>query len=183
MSTKVNNKAKVAKAIRERIYNATADYSVENLWQLLEIVNTKNLTNQQLVVEQPSVCKIEVEKPIPQRAVVNYVSVDNEVAVGMIYTYLISLEENTPTIHPAFKGRIANPTHANRRLMYSYFFANECKLTNSIPAEVAEAYKANPVKLDKVQREFVTNYLTNNPDFSDKLRSYGKAHYLKAVVA
>lgn len=184
---KANATDKVAKAIREQITKATANYTVSELWQLLEIVNTKS------VKSEITTCGIPANNPIPTtarlRSKVEYVSVDNESAAALIYSYLLSVENNKADsrnlvkIHKAFNGNVANPTHANRRLLYSYFFANECSLTNSIPAKVAAAYSKQPSSLDKVQREFVDNYLDNHPEFAATLRSYKEAHYLRAVVA
>lgn len=183
---------KVSQAIRYQINANMAHLSIDELWQVLEVVNRKSLGVS--VTE-----KIEMDNPIPNKAIikrntvkrntVKYISVDDSTAASLIYTYLMSIEDNkdnsrnTIKINKAFHGNIANPTHANRRLLYSYFFRNECKVANSVPAEVAEAYKAQPLILDKVQRKFVDNYLNNNPEFAIKLRSYKDSHYLRSVVA
>lgn len=184
------NAAKVAEAIRAQIMANTADYSEAELWQLLAAVSSKSLTTQSEIMSN----SIQVEQPIPNKAIISrnkveYVSVSDEAAAAMIYAYLVSIEANKDDsrnlvkIHSAFNGNVANTTHANRRLMYSYYFRNECAIYNSIPAKVAEAYNKQPKKLDKVQRKFVDNYLVNNPEFAAKLRSYKNTHYVKAVVA
>ena len=181
--------AKVAAAIREQIMTNTADYTEAELWQLLALVSKKKIAD-----HTPATNSIPVTQPIPNKAIISrnkveYVTVDDDTAAALIYSYLVTVEENkedsrsTVKIHKAFIGNVANPTHANRRLMYSYFFRNECSLTNSVPAKVAAAYSKQPVKLDKIQRKFVDDYLTLNPDFTAKLRSYKTTHYVKSVVA
>ena len=187
------NAAKVAEAIRAQIMANTADYTEAELWQLLAAVSSKSLTNKPAQSEIMS-NSIQVAQPIPNKAIISrnkveYVSVSDDAAAAMIYAYLVSIEANKDDsrnlvkIHTAFNGNVANATHANRRLMYSYYFRNECAIYNSIPAKVAEAYNKQPKKLDKIQRKFVDNYLVNNPEFAAKLRSYKNSHYVKAVVA
>lgn len=171
---------KVAAAIRQQIISTTAAYTVDELWQLLDLVNKKAVA----VEPAPLITTtISTTKPIPTRAKVEYVSVDDDTAASLIYSYLITVEDNKPSLPSAFRGKVANPTQANNRLLYSFYFSSECSRSNYLPKSVVEEYEKAPIILDKVQRKFVDDYLSYNPEFAARLRSYKSAHYLRAVVA
>lgn len=183
-NTKYTSKAaaadEVAAAIRKQILTTTANYTVDELWRLLDIVNRKVVAAESAPVISTT---IPAPKPIPTRAKVECVTVDDETAASIIYSYLVSIEDNKPALPSVFRGKVANPTQANNRFLYSFYFSDECSRSNYLPKCVAEEYAKSPIILDKVQRKFVDDYLNYNPEFAARLRSYKSCHYLRAVVA
>lgn len=114
-----------------------------------------------------------------------YVSISDEMAYTIAYEYLSKLTEGGRACSPqGFLGkRTANPTTALRRFIFSTICKGECSIYNSMPATVADYYKANAPEIVADAKAQVMAILDEHKDILEMIRGWQSEPYIKAVLA
>lgn len=114
-----------------------------------------------------------------------YVSISDEVAYSIAYEYLSKLTEGGRACSPqGFLGkRTANPTTALRRFIFSTICKGECSIYNSMPATVADYYKANAPEIVADAEAQVMAILDEHKDILEMIRGWQGEPYIKAVLS
>ena len=114
-----------------------------------------------------------------------YVSVSDEMAYTIAYEYLSTVVAGGRACSPqGFLGkRTANPTTALRRFIFSTICRLDCSIYNSMPASVADYYKANAPLMVADAKEKVEALLTEHKDILDMIRGWQGEPYIKAVLS
>lgn len=114
-----------------------------------------------------------------------YVSISDEMAYTIAYEYLSTVVAGGRACSPqGFLGkRTANPTTALRRFIFSTICRLDCSIYNSMPASVADYYKANTPEMVADAKEKIEALLTEHKDILDMIRGWQGEPYIKAVLA
>ena len=114
-----------------------------------------------------------------------YVSISDEMAYTIAYEYLSKLTEGGRACSPqGFLGkRTANPTTALRRFIFSTICRLDCSIYNSMPATVADYYKANAPEIVADAKAQVMAILDEHKDILEMIRGWQSEPYIKAVLA
>lgn len=114
-----------------------------------------------------------------------YVSIDDDLAYTIAYEYLTTVASGGRACSPqGFLGkRTANPTTALRRFIFSTICRLDCSIYNSMPATVADYYKANPISPISEPKNKVMALLDERKDILEMVRGWQGEPYIKAVLS
>ena len=122
-----------------------------------------------------------------------FISITNKEAGRIIMTYIDSIDENkkNPKIQvqtsPVF-GKVSNRTIHNQRLIYSFFFPEDCTHKNSLHKEVYKEYERliksnNPVEEQSAYGfNHCQRYVECHPEFLDMVKSWRDKKHLKSLI-
>lgn len=152
------------------------------------------LQTQKPVEVQPEGKKEEV-KSVEVKANDNspFISITDKEAGKIIATYIDSLDEHKkdpkkPVLTSPVFGKVSNRTIHNQRLIYSFFFPEDCTHKNSLHKEVYKEYEKllkspNPIEENAgYPYNHCQRYVEACPEFLDMVKSWRDKKHLKSLI-
>lgn len=184
------------------IFNTLVDTMEE--FQLFSILTVIRRHKESLIHDKKKI-PLQTQKPVEAqtngkkekiKTVQDYspfMSITDKEAGKIISTYIDSLDEHKkdpkkPILTSPVFGKVSNRTIHNQRLIYSFFFPEDCTHKNSLHKEVYKEYEKllkspNPIEENAgYPYNHCQRYVEACPEFLDMVKSWKNKKHIKSLI-